>query len=67
MALTLKVPDIACQGCAKNITESIHATESDAKVSVDVQAKTVTVESTSNPESIKKAIVDAGYTIEADS
>ncbi|MDJ0733201.1 MAG: heavy-metal-associated domain-containing protein [Nostocaceae cyanobacterium] len=64
MAWTLKVPDIACEGCAQTITESIHATEPNAKVNVDVKTKTVTVESTANPESIKKAIVDAGYTID---
>jgi copper chaperone len=64
MALKLKIPNIACDGCADTITESIHIVEADAKVDVDVAAKTVTVESAASEESIKQAIVAAGYTIE---
>ncbi|MFH7030191.1 MAG: heavy-metal-associated domain-containing protein [Heteroscytonema crispum UTEX LB 1556] len=64
MALKLTVPNIACDGCAETITESIHIVEPDAKVDVDVAAKTVMVESTASEESIKQAIVAAGYTIE---
>jgi copper chaperone len=64
MALKLNVPDISCDSCAQNISESVHVVEPDAKVDVDVSAKTVTVESTASEESIKQAIVAAGYTIE---
>ncbi|ARV58230.1 heavy metal transporter [Nostocales cyanobacterium HT-58-2] len=64
MALKLNVPNIACNGCAENITESIHTVEPDAKVDVDVNAKTVTVEAQASEESIKQAIVAAGYTVE---
>lgn len=64
MALKLSVPNIACNDCAATITESIHVMEPDAKVDVDVQGKTVTVESAASEESIKQAIVAAGYTIE---
>ncbi|NMG07315.1 heavy-metal-associated domain-containing protein [Brasilonema sp. UFV-L1] len=64
MALKLSVPNIGCEKCAATITESIHTIESDAKVDVDVKAKTVTVESAASEESIKQAIVAAGYTIE---
>jgi copper chaperone len=64
MALKLKVPNIACSGCAETIAESIHTMEPDAKVEVDVKAKTVTVESKASEESIKQAIVAAGYEIE---
>jgi copper chaperone CopZ len=32
MALKLKVSNIACEGCAEIITESIHVMEPDAKV-----------------------------------
>ncbi|MUG96246.1 copper chaperone [Scytonema sp. UIC 10036] len=64
MALKLKVPSIACQGCAETITESIQVVEPDAKVDVDVPGKTVTVEAKASEESIKQAIVGAGHTIE---
>ncbi len=64
MALKLNVPNIACEDCAAKISESIHVVEPDAKVNVDVKAKTVTVEAKSSEESIKQAIVAAGYHIE---
>lgn len=64
MALQLKVPNIVCDGCAETITESITTMEPDAKVEVDVKAKTVTVESAASEETIKQAITAAGYTIE---
>ncbi len=64
MALKLNVPNIACSDCAQTITESIRTMEPDAKVDVDVQAKTVTVESAASEETIKQAIVAAGYKIE---
>ncbi len=64
MALLLKVLDITCDGCAETISESIKTMEPDAKVDVDVNAKTVTVESAASEETIKQAITAAGYTIE---
>jgi len=64
MALKLNVPDISCEHCAKTISDSIHVMEPDAKVDVDVNAKTVTVESEASEESIKQSIVAAGYHIE---
>ncbi|MFS0517369.1 heavy-metal-associated domain-containing protein [Nostoc sp. UIC 10607] len=64
MALQLKVSNIACEGCAETITEFIHIMEAEAKVDVNVNAKTVTVESAASEESIKQVIVAAGYAIE---
>ncbi|MBV8886002.1 MAG: heavy-metal-associated domain-containing protein [Chroococcidiopsidaceae cyanobacterium CP_BM_RX_35] len=64
MALKLKVPNVMCSGCVETITEAITTMEPDAKVDVDVKAKTVSVESAASEESIKQAITAAGYTIE---
>lgn len=64
MALKLKVPNMSCEDCAEKISDSIHVMEPDAKVDVDVKAKTVTVESEASEESIKQAVVAAGYHIE---
>jgi copper chaperone len=64
MALKLTVPNIACEDCGTKISESIYVVEPDAKVDVDVKAKTVTVEAAASEESIKQAIVAAGYHIE---
>ncbi|MEH2145991.1 heavy-metal-associated domain-containing protein [Nostoc sp.] len=64
MALKLKVSNIACEGCAETISQSIHIMEPEAKVDVDVNAKTVTVESAASEKSIKQVIVAAGYAVE---
>jgi copper chaperone len=64
MALKLKVSNLAGERSAETITESIHLLEPQAKVDVDVNSKTVTVESKASEESIKQVIVAAGYTIE---
>ncbi|MGL4621687.1 heavy-metal-associated domain-containing protein [Chroococcidiopsis sp.] len=64
MALKLTVPDIKCDDCAETITEYIHTMAPDAKVDVDVAAKTVTVESTASEETIKQSIVAGGFTVE---
>lgn len=64
MALKLNVPNISCEDCAGKISDSIHVVDSGAKVDVDVNAKTVTVEAEASEESIKQAIVAAGYHIE---
>ena len=63
MALKLQVPDISCNGCAKAITTSIQVIEPDAKVDVDVENKTVRVESKTSSEFIKQAITAAGFQI----
>jgi copper chaperone len=63
MALKLNVPNIACEDCATKITDSIHVMEPDAKVDVDVNAKTVTVESAASEETIKQIIVASGYQV----
>lgn len=69
MALKMKVSNITGDKCVDTITESIHTMMPDARVDVDVQAKTVTVEPTASEsiaseESIKQVIVAAGYHIE---
>ncbi|MBD2249720.1 cation transporter [Nostoc parmelioides] len=55
---------MACDNCAVKITESIHVMEPDALVKVDVQDKTVTVDSKATEEFIKQVIVATDYTIE---
>jgi copper chaperone len=69
MALKMTVSNLDSEKCAETITESIHTMMPEAKVDVDVKAKTVTVEPTdsesiASEESIKQVIVAAGYHIE---
>lgn len=61
--MTLKVPSIACDGCAKTITDEILTHDSGAKVEVDVKEKTVSVETDVSEESIKQMITAVGHTV----
>jgi copper chaperone len=65
MTITLTVPSIACEVCAKTITKAIHNQQPEAKVSVDVPQKLVTVETTASIEAIKTAIANAGHEVAA--
>ncbi|QLE57392.1 heavy-metal-associated domain-containing protein [Nostoc sp. TCL26-01] len=64
MALKLKIPNIVSDDCADKIIESVHVMEPDALVNVNVEDKTVIVESQASEESIKQVIMAAGYSIE---
>jgi copper chaperone len=63
MALELKVPSMVCEGCVETVTKAIKTVDSDAGVNVDLETKTVSVESQVSEESIKQAIVATGHTI----
>ena len=65
MTLKLHVPSIACSGCGDTITKAIKTLESDAAVTVDVAAKTVTIEAKASEESIKQAVIATGHAIAA--
>jgi copper chaperone len=64
MTIQIKVPGIACEVCAETITKAIQNKKPDAQVSVDVDAKIVTVETQAPESQIKEAILAAGYTFE---
>ncbi|MGK7944401.1 MAG: heavy-metal-associated domain-containing protein [Microcystaceae cyanobacterium] len=64
MTTTLKVPSIACDGCAKTITEAIQSNIPSADVSVDVANKIVTIETQASEEELKKVITETGHTVE---
>lgn len=62
--MNFKVPSIACDGCAKTITEEILTHEPAAKVDVDVKAKSVNVDTEASEESIRQMITAVGHTVE---
>ncbi|NET57905.1 MAG: heavy-metal-associated domain-containing protein [Symploca sp. SIO2E6] len=62
--ITLKVPSIACDSCAKTITEEILSHESEARVKVDLTTKIVSIESEASEEAIKQMISSVGHTVE---
>ncbi len=64
MTLTLKVPSIACEACARTITRVIENQQPEARVSVNVADKLVTVETNASESAVKEAILSVGHTIE---
>lgn len=63
MTTTLNVPSIKCEGCADTITKEIKVHDENAKVNVNVEKKTVEVESNMSEESVKQAIAVAGHQV----
>jgi copper chaperone CopZ len=62
-----KVTNIRCQNCAKRVEKTLKANEAVQEVSVDLQAKTVTVsfdEKKANAEALLKTLTDAKYQAE---
>lgn len=64
MALKLSVPTINSSESANALKEHILTSEPDAKIEIDVETKTVTVEAKASEETFKELIVAAGHTIE---
>lgn len=63
MALKLNVPTLDSEEAAKSLKETILTSEPNARVDVDPQSKTVTVESKASEETFKQLIVAAGHKI----
>jgi copper chaperone len=63
----VKVPSIACQGCARSITQALGRVPGVEQVDVDVASKYVDVDfdaSKTDEKAIKERIEDAGYPVE---
>jgi copper chaperone len=63
MALKLNVPTLDSPKAAKELEETLLTSEPDAKVKVDADSKTVTVESEASEETFKQLITAAGHRI----
>jgi copper ion binding protein len=59
---TYSVPDISCDHCVQAITSEVAPLVGVSSVSVDLEAKTVTVEG-GDDAAIRSAIDEAGYDI----
>ena len=62
MTTTYSVPEISCAHCKATIETAVGAVADVRRVTVDIDAKTVTVDGGSE-EAISNAIEDAGYDI----
>jgi len=65
MALKLSIPTLNSPEAARTIQETILTAEPDARVQVDLESKTVTVEAKASEETFKQLIEAAGYPIES--
>ena len=62
MAKTYHVTGMSCGGCAASIERAIKAVLPSASVSVDLEAKAVTVDGADNDAAIEQAVDGAGFT-----
>lgn len=65
MALKLNVPNLNTAEAAQTLKETILTTEPDARVEIDVDAATVTIEGKASEETFKQLIEASGYQIQA--
>jgi copper chaperone len=63
MALKLHIPTLDNPQIAKEIKETILTSEPGAKVDIDVENKTVTIEAQASEETFKQLITAAGYEV----
>jgi copper chaperone len=70
MSLKINVPTLADSKEAKKLTDAIATVDPTAKVDIDIESKTVTIDapdsgkSVASEESIKQAITATGHSIE---
>ena len=61
MTLQLTVPNMACEACAKNITNAVKAVDAAATVSADPKTKRVDINTETAEAAIRAALEQAGY------
>ena len=61
---TYDVSGMSCEGCAKSVTRAIQAAAPQARVQVDLEKNTVTVEECADEAVIAQAVADAGFGFE---
>ncbi|WP_127900926.1 heavy-metal-associated domain-containing protein [Solirhodobacter olei] len=59
--LKLSVPDMSCGHCKAVVEKTIAAQDAGAKVAVDLEARTVSVESTAPAAALIAALAEEGY------
>lgn len=61
----LQVQGMTCGGCARSVTRSVQAIDSNARVDIDLAAKKVRIDSRASLDAVKSAISQAGYPVTA--
>lgn len=60
--IAFDIPDMTCAHCKSTVEKAIRSVDAEAKVSIDLTAKTADVETVASVEEIAGAITAAGYT-----
>ncbi|OGB02063.1 MAG: heavy metal transporter [Burkholderiales bacterium RIFCSPHIGHO2_12_FULL_61_11] len=55
------IPAISCSHCIKAITETVKALDPEAKISVDIASKKMTLETSKDRLTVVEALTEAGY------
>ena len=59
--MEFNVPDMSCGHCVGAITQVIQQLDANAKISIDLPAKKVTVETAQERQTVADALAEAGY------
>jgi copper chaperone len=62
--MEFNIPAISCGHCVKAVTEAVKQTDPDAQVSVDLESKKVTVQTTQERDTVAAALAEAGYPVQ---
>ncbi|MGH6637547.1 MAG: heavy-metal-associated domain-containing protein [Polaromonas sp.] len=55
------IPAMSCGHCASVISQTVKRVDPDAKVSVDLASKKVTVQTSEDRQAVAAALTEAGY------
>lgn len=61
--IELQVEGMNCNHCVSKVTKAVKEIDANAKVDVDLKSRKVRVESTSDLDDIRSAVIDAGYIV----
>ena len=59
----LKVDGMTCGGCVNSVKRALQALDANASIDVDLQSKTVKIDTAVELHAVKAAVEDAGYDV----
>lgn len=59
--MQFQVNSMTCGGCAGKVTKVIHSIDADAKVTIDIPAHLVQVQTSASQDAVAAALTEAGY------
>ncbi|MBU6292124.1 MAG: heavy-metal-associated domain-containing protein [Burkholderiales bacterium] len=59
----LKVDGMTCGGCVSSVKRALQALDANASIDVDLQSKTVKIDTAVELHAVKAAVEDAGYDV----